>query len=78
MLLVVDIGNTNTVLGITDGEKLVQRWRLVSERHTSDELAICLFNLLSIAGIRPAEVSGAALCSVVPPLDAHWEECIRR
>ncbi|HQL02778.1 MAG TPA: type III pantothenate kinase, partial [Synergistales bacterium] len=43
MLLVVDIGNTNTVLGITDGEKLVQRWRLVSERHTSDELAICLF-----------------------------------
>ena len=78
MLLVVDIGNTNTVLGITDGEKLVQRWRLVSERHTSDELAICLFNLLSIAGIRPAEVSGAAHCSVVPPLDAHWEECIRR
>lgn len=78
MLLVVDIGNTNTVLGITDGEKLVQRWRLVSERHTSDELAICLFNLLSIAGVRPAEVSGAALCSVVPPLDAHWEECIRR
>ena len=78
MLLVVDIGNTNTVLGITDGEKLVQRWRLVSERHTSDELAICLFNLLSIAGIRPAEVSGAALCSVVPPLDAPWEECIRR
>ena len=78
MLLVVDIGNTNTVPGITDGETLVQRWRLVSERHTSDELAICLFNLLSIAGIRPAEVSGAALCSVVPPLDAHWEECIRR
>jgi type III pantothenate kinase len=78
MLLVVDIGNTNTVLGITDGEKLVQRWRLVSERHTSDELAICLFNLLSIAGVRPAEVSGAALCSVVPPLDAPWEECIRR
>ncbi len=38
MLLVVDIGNTNTVLGITDGEKLVQRWRLVSERHPSDEL----------------------------------------
>ncbi|MGB4209171.1 MAG: type III pantothenate kinase [Thermovirgaceae bacterium] len=78
MLLVVDIGNTNTVLGVTDGEKLVQRWRLVSERHTSDELAICLFNLLSLAGIRPAEVSGAALCSVVPPLDAPWEECIRR
>ncbi|HOG13560.1 MAG TPA: type III pantothenate kinase [Synergistales bacterium] len=78
MLLVVDIGNTNTVLGVSDGEKLVQRWRLVSERHTSDELGICLFNLLSLAGISPGEVSGAALCSVVPPLDAPWEECIRR
>jgi type III pantothenate kinase len=78
MLLVVDIGNTNTVIGICDGKELVQRWRLVSARHTSDELGICLFNLLTLAGIRPADITGAALCSVVPPLDAPWEECVRR
>lgn len=78
MLLVVDIGNTNTVLGIFDGRELIRHWRLISERHTSDELGIYLLNLISLAGVTPAEISGAALCSVVPPLDAPWEEGIRR
>ena len=78
MLLVVDIGNTNTVLGIFDGRELIRHWRLISERHTSDVLGIYLLNLISLAGVTPAEISGAALCSVVPPLDAPWEEGIRR
>ncbi len=78
MLLVVDIGNTNTVLGIFDGSELIRHWRLISERHTSDELGIYLLNLISLAGVTPADISGAVLCSVVPPLDAPWEEGIRR
>ncbi len=78
MLLVIDIGNTNTVLGIFDGEKMLRNWRLVSERHTADELGIYLLNLISLAGITPEDIDGAALSSVVPPLDAPWEEGIGR
>jgi len=78
MLLVIDIGNTNTVLGIFDGEKLLMHWRLMSARHTADELGIYLLTLISLAGITPKDISGAALSSVVPPLDAPWEEGVLR
>ncbi|MDO9508013.1 MAG: type III pantothenate kinase [Thermovirgaceae bacterium] len=78
MLLVIDIGNTNTVLGIFDGEKLLMHWRLISGKHTADELGIYMLNLISLAGITPKEITGAAFSSVVPPLDAPWEEGIRR
>ncbi len=78
MLLVVDIGNTNTVMGIFEGNSLIQHWRLISEKHTADELGIYLLNLLSLSGITTGDITGAALSSVVPPLDAPWEEGIRR
>ena len=47
MLLVTDIGNTNMVVGIYDGEILKAQWRLSSILHTPDELGIYLINLLS-------------------------------
>ncbi len=78
MLLVVDIGNTNTVIGIFEGNSLIQHWRLISEKHTADELGIYLLNLLSLSGITTGDITGAAFSSVVPPLDAPWEEGIRR
>ncbi len=78
MLLVIDIGNTNTVLGIFDGEDLLMHWRLISGKHTADELGIYLLNLISLAGITPKDIKGAAFSSVVPPLDAPWEDGIRR
>lgn len=78
MLLVVDIGNTNTVLGIFDGGELLMHWRLISAKHTADELGIYLLNLISLAGIAPKDIEGAALSSVVPPLDSPWEDGIRR
>ena len=59
MLLVLDVGNTTTVIGIYDGETLVKHWRLMSERHTSDELGIYLLNLLDICGIPRASIDGA-------------------
>lgn len=78
MLLVIDIGNTNTVLGIFDGNELLMHWRLISAKHTADELGIYLLNLISLAGITPKDIDGAAFSSVVPPLDAPWEDGVRR
>lgn len=78
MLLVIDIGNTNTVLGIFDGGDLLMHWRLMSAKHTADELGIYLLNLISLAGITSKDIDGAVFSSVVPPLDAPWEDGIRR
>ena len=69
MLLVIDVGNTTTVIGIFEGENLKKHWRLMSERHTSDELGIYLLNLLSISGMRAGGLEGAIFSSVVPSLD---------
>jgi type III pantothenate kinase len=62
VLLAVDIGNTNTVLGVFDGEKLVESWRVKTDaRDTADELALAYRGLLH--GI---PVDGIAACSTVP------------
>lgn len=62
MLLTVDIGNTNTVLGVFDGERLADSWRVRTDaRSTSDELALMFRGLLD--GV---PVDGIALCSTVP------------
>ncbi len=76
MLLVVDVGNTNTVLGIYEGETLSHHWRLTSGSHTSDELGLALLNLFGNAGIDKCHVSGAIISSVVPPMDLALKEAI--
>ena len=77
MLLVIDTGNTNTVAGIYDGEELIAHWRLSSILHTSDELGIYFLNLLSVKGIKPSDIHGAAFASVVPSLDFPMNTAIR-
>ncbi len=63
MLLAIDVGNTNTVLGLFDGEVLSHSWRVKTDAHsTADELALTFRGLLAGAG----EVTGIALCSTVP------------
>ena len=74
MLLVIDVGNTTTVIGIYEGAELKRHWRLMSERHTSDELGIYLLNLLSISGIDAGGIDGAIFSSVVPSLDSALRE----
>ena len=69
MLLVMDVGNTTTVVGIFDGKKLTAHWRLSSILHTSDELGIYLLTLLGTKGVGPEGIDGAVFASVVPPLD---------
>jgi type III pantothenate kinase len=68
MLLAIDLGNTNTVLGLFDGEALLAHWRL-STRHgrTADEYTILLHNLFRIDGLSERQVSDVAISSVVPP-----------
>lgn len=78
MLLVIDIGNTTTVAGIFDKDKLAAHWRLSSILHTPDELGIYLVSLLAFKGIKPSDVDGAAFASVVPSLDFPMTEAIRQ
>ncbi|GHS92844.1 type III pantothenate kinase [Synergistales bacterium] len=77
MLLVMDAGNTTTVIGVFDGEKLLSHWRLSSILHTSDEFGIYLLFLLSTISIKPSDIDGAMLSSVVPPLDLPIRDAIR-
>ena len=70
MLLVVDVGNTNTVLGMYDGDDLVAHWRLTTENyHTSDELRVFFTMLMQQSGHDPKSVDGCCISSVVPQLN---------
>lgn len=70
MLLVIDVGNTNTSLGVYEGERLLHHWRLTSARaRTTDEYGVHARNLFSLAGIDFQEINGVAIASVVPPLN---------
>ena len=65
MLLAIDVGNTNTVLGLFSGEELISSWRTKTDsRETADELALKFKAILS----ESPEVTGIALCSTVPAL----------
>ncbi len=69
MLLVVDIGNTNTVVGIFQGDNLLTHWRLATHKErTQHEYAVLLAELFNLEGISPREVEGAIISSVVPNL----------
>jgi type III pantothenate kinase len=69
MILVIDVGNTNIVLGIYEGDKLLHHWRLSTERSgTVDEDGIMILNLFNHAGVQVKQIEGVILSSVVPPL----------
>ena len=69
LLLTIDVGNTNTVLGVHDGEELKAHWRLTTRREqTADEYGILVRSLFAASSIDVAQIVGIALASVVPPL----------
>jgi type III pantothenate kinase len=79
MLLAIDVGNTNIVLGVFDGARLTESWRLVTMRErTSDELGILITHLFERSQIDLACVEGIILSSVVPPLTRTLEEMCER
>ena len=74
MLLVIDVGNSNIVLGVYDGELLVRSWRLSTDKsRTSDEYAVLLHSLFDQAGLDFSEVKASIISSVVPPLTGVME-----
>ena len=69
MLLVIDVGNTNTVLGVYDGEVLVDHWRIGTERDkTADEWGILFRDLFMFDKIDIKDFEGMIISSVVPPV----------
>ncbi len=77
MILVFDVGNTETTVGVFDGDALHSHWRLTTDvTRTPDELALTLRGLLAAAGIAPGQLQGAAIGSVVPSMtDPLSEAC---
>lgn len=74
MLLVIDVGNSNIVLGIYDCERLVRCWRLSTDKsRTSDEYAVLFHSLFGQAGLGFSSVDAAIISSVVPPLTGVME-----
>ncbi len=78
MILVFDIGNTETTLGLFDGEVLRAHWRIVTDvSRTPDELALVLRGLLAARDAAPSGVTGCAIASVVPALTEPLSEACR-
>lgn len=78
MLLVLDVGNSNTVLGVYRGAKVVHTWRISTLQRTTDEFGLLLLQLLGHEGVKPADISGVAVCSVVPSSIYAIEKACRR
>ena len=74
MLLVVEVGNTNTKIGVFDGARLLVSWRLTSRREqTADEYGVFIETLLRTRGIGPPDIHGVAISNVVPPIQQALE-----
>ena len=73
MLLVVDVGNTQTHFGAFRGEELVEHWRFATVRQsTADELGAALANLLGLRGLSFADLNSSIVSSTVPQLEPEW------
>ncbi len=71
--MAVDVGNTQTVLGLFEGEESRGQWRIATEAHrTADELAVFFAGLLALEGLRLAEISAVIVSSVVPGLTRSY------
>ncbi len=78
MLLAVDVGNTNIVFGLFDGERLAYQFRVESARgRTADEYAVQLRTLLSMHGVAPDAVQAAIVACVVPSLTESMLQLVR-
>jgi len=79
MLLVVDVGNTQTHFGTYSGDELLEHWRFATVRTaTADELGAVLRALLELRGIGLADIDGSIISSTVPQLEPEWIRMGRR
>lgn len=80
MLLAVDVGNSHTVIGVFDGEDLIQHWRIATDaRRTADELALLFQGLMAFEDLSfSRNVHGVVISSVVPLMTQRLEEMTER
>jgi type III pantothenate kinase len=86
MLLAIDVGNTNTVLGVFDGDQVIEHWRIATvPDRTADEIAVVLRGLLDQSAVIKEQIDGGgdgitgiALCSTVPSVLHEMREMCRR
>lgn len=79
MVLVIDVGNTNIVVGAFDGDKLVKNWRISTDyKKSADEMGLLLVQLLTYHGLRVDEIENVAISSVVPQVMFSLERAVRR
>ena len=78
MLLTIDVGNSNTVLGVFRGSDLIANWRLTTDQaQTVDEYGVLTRSLFSFAGLDPQSITGVMIGSVVPPVNGTLSEMAR-
>ncbi len=79
MLLVIDVGNTNTVLGVFDGKKLVKDWRIRTEKNTTeDEFSILAAGLFNKNNISLSDIDNTVISCVVPPVMNIYDSFCRK
>lgn len=78
MLLVVDVGNSNTVLGLYEGERILHNWRVSTLQRTTDEIGLLLLQLFAAERVAVEAVTGVAICCVVPSTLYALEKACRR
>lgn len=83
MLLTIDVGNTHTVMGLFDGEEIVEHWRVSTDpRRTADEMAVLLQGLMGMHPMLGSElgdgIHGIAICATVPSVLHELREVTRR
>lgn len=75
MLLAIDIGNTNTSLGVFEGEKLIAHWRMATVHdRTADEIGVLARQMFTLAGIDFQKITAVIIASVVPPLNSSFQK----
>ena len=79
MLLVIDVGNTNIVLGIFKDQELVDHWRVSTDRlRTTDEYGVLIRHLFYLNGVNSEEIDAIIISSVVPPVMPTLERMCQR
>jgi len=78
-LFCIDIGNTNVVMGLYEGEELITHWRVATDHQKmADEYAMLILDLFERSAQDPAAVKGVIIASVVPPLTGIFEKLSQR
>lgn len=78
MLLVIDVGNTNTVLGVMDGDRNRAQVRITTRERSTDELGVLILQTLQQRGYGPQDFEGAIICCVVPTVLYAFEKALVR